>query len=312
MNLQPLISVIVITYNSSDYVLETLESIKAQTYSNIELIITDDCSSDDTVKICERWINKYKKRFVRALLITAKENTGIPANCNRGYRLAKGEWIKGIAGDDILVENSLASFVNTYKSNNLIFIGSCKKFFVNKEGKKFFDKNVIPDKRQLSFYDMGVACQYRYMLFESPVITPAVLIRKKVFDEVGYFDEKYRYIEDYPFWFKCVSLGYKIAFSDVLIVYYRCEHESVTSSKVKVYNKKYFESLYQFRKEKIYPQVAWYDILFWQNEYIQKLKYWVICNVFRNKKNRMSLLFSKLIASLSLRRLYSYFSKNEN
>ena len=60
---EPLVSIIVITYNSSKYVLETLESAKAQTYENIELIISDDGSTDDTIKICKNWLEKNQDRF---------------------------------------------------------------------------------------------------------------------------------------------------------------------------------------------------------------------------------------------------------
>ena len=73
----PLFSIIIVTYNSSPYVLETLESARAQTYQNIELIITDDCSIDNTVNICREWIDKNKERFVRTELITVEQNTGI-------------------------------------------------------------------------------------------------------------------------------------------------------------------------------------------------------------------------------------------
>ena len=64
-----LVSIVVITYNSSHYVLETLESIKSQTYKNIELIVTDDCSSDDTIFLCQNWIEKNKSNFVRTSLL---------------------------------------------------------------------------------------------------------------------------------------------------------------------------------------------------------------------------------------------------
>ena len=68
-NYSPLVSVIVITYNSSKFVLETLESIYNQTYSNIELIISDDCSSDETINICQNWLYKNKNRFKNIELI---------------------------------------------------------------------------------------------------------------------------------------------------------------------------------------------------------------------------------------------------
>src|SRR5690606_22852216 len=95
----PLVSIIVITYNSSKYVLETLESARAQTYQNIELIISDDGSKDATVQICRDWLKENSDRFVHSQLLTVEHNTGIPANCNRGVKASKGEWIKLIAGD---------------------------------------------------------------------------------------------------------------------------------------------------------------------------------------------------------------------
>lgn len=71
----PLVSIIVITYNSAKYVLETLESAKAQTYQNIKLIVSDDCSTDNKIEICRKWLEKNKGRFVRTELITVEQNT---------------------------------------------------------------------------------------------------------------------------------------------------------------------------------------------------------------------------------------------
>lgn len=303
MNANPLVSVVVITYNSSKYILETLNSVKTQTYLNIELIITDDCSTDDTVPLCRDWLLLNKKRFVRAELVISSENTGIPANCNRGFRLAQGEWIKGIAGDDLLVEDGIRSFIQGYKAKELVLVGSCKKFFTDKEGKRIYDLNTLPNQNDLAFYHQGVSSQYHYLLYESPVISPSVLINKKIFEKIGYFEEKYNYIDDYPFWFKCLSSGYRIVFFDVLMVYYRCQHESITSSKVRLYNKEYQKCLYRFRKDLIYPHIAWYNLLFWQNEFVQKLKYWILLGVCQNKKNKYSLFLGKIIAILSIRRL---------
>ena len=60
-----LVTVVVVTYNSSKYVLETLDSIFEQTYKNIELIITDDGSSDNTVELCREWLTHYGDRFTQ-------------------------------------------------------------------------------------------------------------------------------------------------------------------------------------------------------------------------------------------------------
>ena len=76
---QPLVSIIVITYNSSKYVLETLESAKAQTYQNIELIVSDDCSTDNTVEICQNGSKTKNDLFVMKLITVEKHRH--PANC---------------------------------------------------------------------------------------------------------------------------------------------------------------------------------------------------------------------------------------
>ena len=68
----PLVSVAVIAYNSAEYILETLESIKAQTYDKIELIVSDDCSLDGTVEICHKWIDANKSRFVDICIVVVE------------------------------------------------------------------------------------------------------------------------------------------------------------------------------------------------------------------------------------------------
>ncbi len=86
-----LISVIVITHNSSDFILETLDSIRLQTYEGIELIISDDASTDETVSICTDWLKEHKKRFVGASLLRHPEQGGIAVNCNRGFFASNGD-----------------------------------------------------------------------------------------------------------------------------------------------------------------------------------------------------------------------------
>ena len=116
-NRQPLVSVNVLMYNSSKYILETLESIKAQTYQNIELIMSDDKSTDNTVQICEKWIAKNKDRFATYQILVPDHNTGQSGNYNRAFRAATGEWIKEIDGDDLLLPNCLTDLVEYVNAN---------------------------------------------------------------------------------------------------------------------------------------------------------------------------------------------------
>ena len=94
---KPLVSICVITYNSSKTVLSTLESIKAQSYSNIELVISDDCSPDNTVEIVQQWLEENKSWFIRTELITVEKNTGVTGNVNRSCKNTQGKYVKPIA-----------------------------------------------------------------------------------------------------------------------------------------------------------------------------------------------------------------------
>jgi len=214
----PLVSIIVITYNSSKFVLETLESAKAQTYQNIELIVSDDASTDNTVEICKEWIDKNKNRFVRTELITVEKNTGISANCNRGVKVAKGEWLKFIAGDDYLTKDAISALINfTKKYNNVsIFCGNAIK--IDEKGNilgKIFRK------------DNTYSFKLWRVLGEGGIIAPTAFINKTVLLKLGGFSEEFVF-EDYPFWLKTLYNKFKILYVNYDICYYRKYNKSVS------------------------------------------------------------------------------------
>ena len=108
------ISIIVLTYNSENYVLGTLESAYRQDFDgDIELIVSDDASSDGTVRLCEDWLKKHEDRFIDTILMTSPENTGVTANIDRACRRATGEWLKVIAGDDVLMDDCITKLLRS-------------------------------------------------------------------------------------------------------------------------------------------------------------------------------------------------------
>ena len=215
-----LTSIIVITYNSSKYVLETLESTKLQTYQNIEIIISDDCSTDNTVEICRQWIEENRSRFVRAELITAKKNTGIPGNCNRGLGIAQGEWIKIIAADDILLRNCIEV---------MVAFSIVKESYISTSYIEEFCEDGLPvrvNKRDASgrikFFQKKHNEQFKSYV-RSPVFlnTPAILFRNDLFKKIGCFDESFKMLEDQPFLLKALRAGYNIYCNEEVTVRYR-------------------------------------------------------------------------------------------
>lgn len=235
---EPLVSIIVITFNSSKYVLETLESAKAQTYQNIELIVSDDCSTDNTVEICSKWINENKDRFVRAELITVEKNSGVAPNCNRGIKVANGKWIKIIAGDDMLLENCIkdnVDYSNTIKDSEWISSKVFLKFndILNAENHSRL-KKAIKINSQKEFI--------KQMLILDFISSPTVFISKDVVEKNGFFNEQIPMLEDSPFWLKLFEAGVKLHFLEKETVIHRIYENSISFSTKDIIKSSYYKS----------------------------------------------------------------------
>lgn len=220
-----LISVVVITYNSSKYVLETLESVKDQDYPNIELIVSDDCSTDDTFNICKKWVDENKSRFSRAVAVQTEKNGGICVNYNRGLREVQGEWVKYIAGDDILMPNCISTFVSECKTCN-DYIMLCGIIC-------FSSPSMIEQERVIhtNFNELTVGGQEKYIVKRETFMSgPTLFLETKTLRKLGGFEERYPFIEDYPLCMKYLSKGYHIHVVNDFLIRYRVYPESVSRS----------------------------------------------------------------------------------
>lgn len=222
----PLVSVCVVTYNSAATIVDTLDSIKAQTYQNLELIISDDCSRDDTVKVCREWIAANKDRFVAAAILESDVNTGVSANCNRGFSYAQGGWIKVIAGDDTLVEDCVRINMDYVDRNPSVDI-------------LFSRIHAFGEAEKLTRYESRFKYGYFYMSpksFKYRLLTgnflpaPTSFIRKSTYLSLGGFDESVPHIEDWPFWIKASFNGSRIDFINKVTVNYRMAETSSSMS----------------------------------------------------------------------------------
>lgn len=228
---QPLVSVRVITYNSSKTVIETLDSIYNQTYPNIELIISDDCSKDDTVAICREWVNQHKERFARTEILTVPQNTGVSANINRSEKSCRGDWIKGIAGDDMLEPFAIEEYVTYVMNNDDIFwcFARAKCFGVDDEQVAKWQKNHESD-----FYNWPLTQLLDYLYFcGTPFFTPTAFYnREKVLSSGISADERVRNAEDRTKWIQMLETGFKMGFVDKPLVLYRISENSLSTRRV--------------------------------------------------------------------------------
>lgn len=224
-NPNPLVSIIVITYNSAKFVLETLESCQAQTYNNIELIVSDDASQDDTVAICRQWLEVNKDKFVKTQLITVEENTGVSANLNRGVVACEGSWIKPIAGDDLLTFNCLTDFINYSEqlAEARFIFAKTKPFCKN----KMYQPIYAPQE----FIDRNAEAQHELLLKKGNcILGPVSFLNTKALKSIGMFDQRIPLQEDYPLWLKLTHNNNKLYFADFLCSMYRIHEDSLTSS----------------------------------------------------------------------------------
>ena len=227
-NNAPLVSVIVVTYNSSRFILETLDSIKVQTYKNIELIVSDDCSKDNTVEICREWIEQNKERFVYSKIVTTGKNTGTAGNDNRGVRESEGEWIKIIAGDDILKIDAIEKFVHYVQSDKQIecCFAKCIRFEDDIKDEKFTKEEILPQKM---FFGDKCSPHKQFVILSRIYVGagPSFFFSRKLYNNIEGFDERYPFQDDYVFFINITKKGYKLFLLDEYLVYYRMNPDSV-------------------------------------------------------------------------------------
>ncbi len=216
----PLVSVSVITYNSSNTIVETLDSIYNQTYPNIELIVSDDCSTDNTVEICQTWISAHKERFYSTKIIESSVNTGISANCNRAEDACNGAWEKMLAGDDLLLPECIDTYMQYVTGrDDLPCLFSRVQCFSAIDGKDVNDFGFF----DYQFFKLSREQQLHHLLYEGNCIPAATvfvnlpLLRKLDIRN----DERIPMLEDLPKWINVLNAGYRLEFIDRKLVRYR-------------------------------------------------------------------------------------------
>lgn len=241
----PLISVVVLTYNSAATVQETLDSLTQQDFSSMEVLVCDDGSTDSTQKIVQTWLEGHEHLFQRAILIPSPVNEGICGNLEKGYSAARGEWLKPIAGDDLLEPQAMRRFAAAAEGSNHDVIVSLLKTF----GDNSRTDSVLPSLKDLQLITgpsdyIGVELRTR-----NPIPAPGVLIRRRAYEAVGGIDRSYRHLDDWPLWVKFVEAGKSFEVLQEVLVRYRVSAASISNSQLATsINKDFIQDLVTFYK----------------------------------------------------------------
>ena len=227
----PLVSICVISYNSAATIVETLDSAAAQTYRNIELVVSDDGSRDDTLLIIERWVANNRGRFTDIKIVTVQKNTGITPNCNRAWRAASGEWIKMIAADDIMLPHMVQTYIEyarEHPEDKLLFspLQLFGEDYISVEVRERYE-----DSYKLFGTLDGARKQYNELFLSNFVPAPSSFIGREVLERLNGFDKDIVMMEDLPFWVKATKNGLKLTIvGNQPLVKYRISANSIQSN----------------------------------------------------------------------------------
>ncbi len=225
------ISVLVVAYNSSKTILDTLNSVKLQTYplNFVDLVITDDGSSDSTVSIIQTWLNENEILFHRTKLVTSLHNTGISANVNRGESSVQTVWLKIIAADDILMPNCLTDCINYAKSHSesIYFFGKVKVFGGSKSQNRQYERGF-----DYSFFEKSLEEQRTEIARSIFLPSMSAFYNIEKVRELGVFcDERMPLLDDTPRFYNLNCKGVRFSLLDKYIVWYRLGQGISSSSR---------------------------------------------------------------------------------
>lgn len=225
MNPDPLVSVIVPAYNHEKYINDCLRSVADQSYENLELIVINDGSADNTPELIKLFIAENPRLNIRFL---SKSNEGVCKTLNKGLEMAAGKYVTFLASDDMWEPEKLKTQVDFMERNanlGLVFTDAWFLRFTERMNIKWSDyKNGI-DK----YFKNGVQNADMYFLLLIRPIIPAltVMVRKKVFDETGGFDEKLVY-EDLDMWLR-IARKYPLGYIDSPLARYRIHDSNISN-----------------------------------------------------------------------------------
>ena len=209
----PKVSIVLPTYNGEKYIRESIDSIINQTFTDWELIIVNDCSTDNTQKIIDSYVTADR----RIHTIKNEVNQKLPSSLNIGFRKAKGEYLTWTSDDNIYLPEALNVMVS-YLNKNPDSILVCTAM------------NVIDSDGNM----VGKHCQYIYenMLYND-CVGASFMYRRCVLTDVGEYDASRFLVEDYDYWLRILFYYGKIDYIDQVVYLYRAHGESLTQKRQK-------------------------------------------------------------------------------
>lgn len=246
------VSVIIPVYNSEKFLKHTINSVLRQSYTDIEIIVVDDCSQDNSAKI----VLEMQKQYSNIRYYKQKTNKGVALARNRGLELAVGRYVAFLDSDDLWCKDKIKKQLELMKKNNIGFCFTAIEM-IDKKGEIIRTKRNVPEQ-----------VDYKLLLKNTIIPTSSVVIDRNI---IGDFKMPLlRSGQDYATWLSILGKGITAYGINEAKVRYRVSNNSLSSNKFK--SIKQVWSI-QVGQEKIHPIIASFNTIFF---IINALKKYVV------------------------------------
>jgi len=210
MTYSPLVTVIIPTYNRREWIGICLDSVKAQTYKQIETLVIDDGSTDGTAELL-----RSDPRYSFARLHVQPKNGGASVARNTGIEMARGELIVFIDSDDALLPHHIETAVRVFGDHPNTGLFCCDSTIIDSNGEILFDGRTW-HQIQNELRNQPLEAGFRSLLdiFQFSHIFPGFTLPKAVFEKIGYFDQSIFPMDDYDLSLRVAGAGYGVYYCD--------------------------------------------------------------------------------------------------
>ncbi len=213
---RPKVSIIIPVYNGEKYVSLAIDSALRQTYDNIEIIVINDGSTDNTEEICKKYGNEIK--YIK------KQNGGVSTALNIGIKEMTGDYFSWLSHDDLYYPEKVEEEIKYLERNK--FLGTDTILYSNFS--RIDEKgNLISD---IIFDDRALNRDSAFSIIKGGINGITLLIPKKAFEKVGLFDENLKCVQDYKLWFDMYKAGFKFMHIPEVLAATRIHSEQTTNT----------------------------------------------------------------------------------
>jgi len=214
MSYVPKVTVLLPVYNTEKFVRQAIESILGQTFTDFELLIIDDASSDNTLRIVKLFSDP------RIRIIENKQNLKLAKTLNIGLKEARGEYVARMDDDDIAISERFEKQIAYLDSQVDISLAGTAITFIDEDG-EFGSSREVPQTSVGTAYEL---------MYGNPIFHSSIMFRKSDIISIGGYDESFDYAQEYDLYIRLLESGYKVANINQVLMYFRKRLNSALSS----------------------------------------------------------------------------------